>query len=74
MRIFGSLLMAIGTFLILAAVLSLAGPELQRGGVNVSGSVSSFEWTLLVGVVLLGAGALLRRRGRRDSGVVPPAA
>jgi LPXTG-motif cell wall-anchored protein len=74
MRIIGSLLMAIGTFLILAAVLSLAGPELVRGGVDVSGSVSSFEWTLLVGVILLGGGALLRRRARRDSGVLPPAA
>ncbi|HJU65927.1 MAG TPA: hypothetical protein VJ596_09630 [Gemmatimonadaceae bacterium] len=73
MRILGSVLMAIGTFLLLAALLSLVTPQLQYGRAGVTGRVSSFELTVLAGVILLGGGALMRRRARRASRVVPPA-
>jgi hypothetical protein len=74
MRILGSVLMALGTFLLLAAVLSLVGPELQQSGLDVRGWVTSFHASVLLGVILLGAGALLRRRARRGARVGPPAA
>jgi hypothetical protein len=62
MRRFGTILMAIGAFLMTAAVLALLGPTLEARGINVIGVVTSVPGVLLTGAALLFVGALLRRR------------
>ncbi|MDP9176487.1 MAG: hypothetical protein M3O61_02295 [Gemmatimonadota bacterium] len=62
MRRFGTILIVIGAFVMISAVLALLGPTLEAGGINVSGFVTSVPGALLTGAALLFFGALLRRR------------
>jgi hypothetical protein len=62
MRRFGTILMVVGAFVMIAAVLALLGPTLESGGINVTGFVTSVPGALLTGAALLFIGAMLRRR------------
>lgn len=62
MRRFGTILMVIGAFVMISAVLALIGPTLEAGGINVTGFVTSVPAALLTGAALLFIGALFRRR------------
>jgi len=67
MRRFGTILMVVGGFVIISALLAVIGPTLQGGGINVTGFVTSVPGALLTGAALLLIGALLRRRALAKS-------
>jgi hypothetical protein len=65
MKIVGTILMVVGAFGMVAAVLSLFGPSLKANGIDVVADVTSVPGALIGGALLLFAGAFLRRRAAR---------
>jgi hypothetical protein len=72
MRLTGSLLMAVGVFCLIAAILAVFGPTLRANGADVFGSVTSVKGVATTGALLLVLGASLRRvaqkTGNKDQG------
>jgi len=66
MRVFATIMMIVGAFAMLAAVLALFGPSLRAGGIAVVAGVTSIPGALVGGAVFLVTGAWLRRRAARS--------
>lgn len=65
MRILGTVLMLLGVLAVAAALLAFAAPGLREIGFVLVAGVTSPRGALAGGVVLLVAGAVLRRRALR---------
>jgi hypothetical protein len=65
MKGFGSILVGLGVFFLLAGVLALAGPALRNMGINVYGAVTSVKGVLSTGALLLAIGLTMRRVAAR---------
>ena len=61
MRILGAVLMILGSLATAAALLAFAGLGMREVGVTLLAGVATPRTALIVGLVLLAAGALLRR-------------
>jgi hypothetical protein len=62
MRIAGTILMLVGGFVLIAAVLSFFGTGLRDSGIDIVGNVTSRPGAIVIGAILIVAGAWLRRR------------
>lgn len=74
MRLLGTLLMLFGTFLLLAAALTVFGPRLRANGIDLFGAVTSLSGAVLTGAICLVAGAVIRRWASRRRQQVRPVA
>lgn len=61
MRLTGSILMTVGVFFLIAAVLAAFGPTMRTNGVDVFATVTSVKGVSVTGAFLLVLGASMRR-------------
>ena len=69
MKRLGTILTVLGAALLVVAFLSLFGTRLREAGIDIVADVTSFPYTVLVGMILALGGLWLRRRATRQASV-----